>query len=400
MALSGTTNKVSFTPSAGTTTLEFTIPFFDATTIVTGTTNKFGDIKVTRLRSGTETALVPVSGTPSADQFKLTATNGDPAQGGTVTIFASTASDKFTIERDVNYTQEYDLQEGATIDPTALNKAFDRAVAQNQQQNDLFTRTVEFPVTDDAARTYTVGTETSRANKALGFDNDGNVTELDLAASGTVTADTNAGVSITGNQISAKVDNVTTQFSGGNIVVKQVDTAQIAADAITATEIDNNAVTTASIATGALTDLVYPVGSIFTTVHNYADSAAVVTAIGGTTWVRFGAGRVMVGYNASDVDFDTAEETGGAKTHALTFTEMPAHSHQWYKEGSGLGKRIDGTTGNPKYNSFDSDGNEEEFADPLSENLYTDTAHNRNSNGSAHNNLQPYVVVYMWKRTA
>ena len=77
-------------------------------------------------------------------------------------------------------------------------------------------------------------------------------------------------------------------------------------------------ITTAKIAAGALTNLVYPIGSIFTTVTNYANSAAVVNAIGGTTWTVFGAGRVLVGLDSSDTDFDTVEETGGAKTHTLS----------------------------------------------------------------------------------
>jgi hypothetical protein len=211
MALSGTTNKVSFTPVAGTTSLTFNIPFFDATTVSVAN-KKYGDIKVTRTRSGTDLLLTPVTSSPTADQFQLSATNGDPSQGGVITIAASSSGDKFTVERDVEYTQQYDLQEGATIDPTALNKAFDRVVAQNQQQNDSFTRTVEFPVSDDPSRTYTVSTETVRANKALGFDASGNVTELDLVDSGSISGNANAGISISGNIISAKVDDSTTAF--------------------------------------------------------------------------------------------------------------------------------------------------------------------------------------------
>ena len=65
--------------------------------------------------------------------------------------------------------------------------------------------------------------------------------------------------------------------------------------------------TTAFVTTaaGALNAAAYPVGAIFTTTTAYADSAAVVAAIGGTTWVAFGAGKVLVGLDSGDTDFDT-----------------------------------------------------------------------------------------------
>ena len=50
--------------------------------------------------------------------------------------------------------------------------------------------------------------------KALGFDASGNVTEIDLVDAGQISGDTNAGISISNNIISAKVDNSTTQFIG------------------------------------------------------------------------------------------------------------------------------------------------------------------------------------------
>ena len=251
MALSGETNKTTFTTVGGETSFVFQIPFFDATTV---TATKYGDIKVTRERSGVVNLVLTPSTTPTTQtEFKLLATNGDPSQGGTVTLGAgATAGDKYTVERDVAYTQQYDLQDGATIDPTALNKAFDRVVAQNQQQNDLLTRTVEFPVTDDTSRTYTVGTETERANKALGFDASGNVTEIDLVSSGAVSGNTNAGISISNNIISAKVDGSTTEFSGGNIAVKDsgITAAKLAADSVTTAKIASTTGTDSNVVTG------------------------------------------------------------------------------------------------------------------------------------------------------
>jgi len=188
------------------------------------------------------------------------------------------------------------------------------------------------------------------------------------------------------------VDDSTIELSSNALRIKDigVTTAKIADDAIIASK----------IAAGALTDAVYPIGSIFITVTNYADSAAVVNAIGGTTWASFGAGRVLVGQNSSDSDFNSAEEEGGSKTKALEFANMPAHSHQWYDLGGSSGRNIDGTNFTSS-RSWNSSGNFSNINDPLDDNdFYTNTATNRNSNGSSFSIVQPYIVVYMWKRTA
>jgi hypothetical protein len=59
---------------------------------------------------------------------------------------------------------------------------------------------------------------------------------------------------------------------------------------------------------------IYPVGSIYI---NAAVTTNPATLLGFGTWVAFGTGKMMVGYDASDTDFDALQETGGAKTHTL-----------------------------------------------------------------------------------
>jgi hypothetical protein len=147
--------------------------------------------------------------------------------------------------------------------------------------------------------------------------------------------------------------------------------------------------TTAYVTTAvAAVDLsaVYPVGAIFTTVTAYANSAAVVAVIGGTTWVSFAAGKMIMGVDTGDTDFDTVEETGGAKTHTLTTAEMPSHNHSLV---DGRGK--DGTTytGEVDYHGR---GGVVSAGSPT----------NSTGGGGSHTHdiLQPYIVVYMWKRTA
>ena len=135
----------------------------------------------------------------------------------------------------------------------------------------------------------------------------------------------------------------------------------------------------------------YPIGALFTTTAVYADSAAVVTAIGGTTWVAFGAGKVLVGLDSGDTDFDTVLETGGAKTgsHALTVAETPAHTHS-------MGTQV----------SFNVsiDDRQVTVLDPFWSGFGGGSARATGSAGSgsahSHSTLQPSVTVHMWKRTA
>ena len=132
-----------------------------------------------------------------------------------------------------------------------------------------------------------------------------------------------------------------------------------------------------------IADVVYPVGAIFTTVTAYANSAAVVSAIGGTTWVAFGAGKVLVGLDSGDTDFDTVEETGGAKTdsHTLTTAEIPAHTHTYGKSTTTEAMSIHDISG-------------------LRGAATTNTSSTGGGGAHTHDIVQPYIVVYMWKRTA
>ena len=121
---------------------------------------------------------------------------------------------------------------------------------------------------------------------------------------------------------------------------------------------------------------VYPIGSIYINATNSTNPG---TLLGFGTWTAFGAGRVPVGINDSDSDFDTAEETGGAKTHQLTISELPAHTHNVTMSTS------------DSDNDFLSEGN----------NTGTSTFTTSSTGGDqAHNNLQPYITAYMWRRTA
>lgn len=124
----------------------------------------------------------------------------------------------------------------------------------------------------------------------------------------------------------------------------------------------------------------YPVGAIYMSVNTTSPS----TLFGGT-WVAWGSGRVPVGVDNSQSEFNTVEETGGEKTHTLTTDEMPLHSHAQYitANSGGTGVRRD----------F--------YADGSGYQQYPQGVNTGPSGGDlAHNNLQPYITCYMWKRTA
>jgi hypothetical protein len=105
----------------------------------------------------------------------------------------------------------------------------------------------------------------------------------------------------------------------------------------------------------------WPVGSIFleTTGTNPA------TTLGFGTWAAWGQGLMPVGFKPGDTDFGTVEATGGEKAHALATLEVPSLITGQARSGTGqaLGSGY-------------------------------------NNDALPHNNLPPFIVVYMWKRTA
>jgi hypothetical protein len=146
------------------------------------------------------------------------------------------------------------------------------------------------------------------------------------------------------------------------------------------TQVATTAFVTNAVSASTIADIVYPVGAIFTTITAYANSAAVVTAIGGTTWVAFAAGKMLIGLDSTDTDFDTVEETGGSKTHTLTTDEMPAHTHSVPDANSSNTPSATDTTVGESGNRIT-------------------TTSGSTGGGSAHSIMNPYIAVYMWKRT-
>jgi hypothetical protein len=142
----------------------------------------------------------------------------------------------------------------------------------------------------------------------------------------------------------------------------------------------------------------YPVGSIY---MNAAVATNPATLLGFGTWAAFGAGKVPVGLNAADSDFNTVEETGGTKdaiipthTHAASSNSTSTDSGHTHSVARGLG--ASGTGGDALLSGSGVQSGS------ATANITTETTTTIASAGESATgkNLQPYIVVYMWKRTA
>ena len=109
----------------------------------------------------------------------------------------------------------------------------------------------------------------------------------------------------------------------------------------------------------------WPIGSIYISVVNTNPSQWF-----GGTWQSFGSGRVLVGVDSNQSEFNTVEKTGGEKKHTLTVNEMPYETlcHP-------INRRL--SSGNISAWDFSARGGNQ-----------------------PHNNLQPYITVYMWRRVS
>lgn len=206
--------------------------------------------------------------------------------------------------------------------------------------------------------------------------------------------------------------------SGGNGVESLTPTAAndnmvAIADSTAATGWKFGKVGTNNLDKTSILNLVYPIGSIYMSANNVSPQ----TFLGGT-WVEWGAGRVPVGVNSSDTDFSTAEKTGGEKTHTLNVDEMPRHDHSGtdstvttetiHTRPTGGGLHYLGI--NTYTVKYDIDEQTQEYmispAGGTTLDVQNGTVINSqygvcpNGLGVAHNNLQPYITCYMWKRTA
>ena len=208
------------------------------------------------------------------------------------------------------------------------------------------------------------------------------------------------------NAIASKADINSPSFTGTPV-------APTASAGTNTTQLATTAFVTAALSAA------YPVGSIYINATSASNPA---TLLGFGTWTAFGAGRVLVGLDGSDALFDTAEETGGSKdaivvshTHTLSSgSTESAGSHQHFiannveagNEGS-----LSASNYMARRGSFGSDYNMDPASTSSAANIgltssagshtHTLSGSTGSTGSSATNaNVQPFIVVRMWKRTA
>lgn len=155
----------------------------------------------------------------------------------------------------------------------------------------------------------------------------------------------------------------------------------------------------------------YPIGCVYiSTVSTSPD-----TLFGGT-WSAFAAGKTPVSLDSGQTEFDAVEETGGAKTVTLSTAELASHVHSCNPPSTNTLGQSAGHTHSFTYRSgtvstgSGSVGNWKQGPNAqTSGNASVDHTHDfdiaavdsgNTGGGGSHNNLQPYIVTYMWKRTA
>jgi len=220
-----------------------------------------------------------------------------------------------------------------------------------------------------------------------------------------------------------KGTEINTEFA--NIAIAVATKADLASPTFTGTpaaptaSAGNNStqISTTAYVDAAITAVkaaLFPVGAIYTAVVSTNPG----TLLGFGTWTAFGAGRVMVGFDSSNALFDTAEETGGSAdattvshTHTATVTDS-GHRHELAADVaiSSVFPNTSVTASNQiAANAWASNSESYILAGTStdatigrssSETTGISVANSTTGSSGTNANYQPYITVYMWKRTA
>jgi hypothetical protein len=210
----------------------------------------------------------------------------------------------------------------------------------------------------------------------------------------------NAGKIIKGSEIDIEFTAIASAVSSkadiNSPALTGTPTAPTASAGTATTQIATTAFVTAALQSA------YPIGSIYINASS-ASNPSVLLGFG--TWTAFGAGRVMVGLDAGDALFDSLEETGGSKdavvvshTHTATSTVTdPGHTHPPLSPATSFGGSPNSSQGLrgdvPQSTNMATTGSAVTGITVATTNASTGVS-------GTNANVQPYITVNMWKRTA
>jgi hypothetical protein len=196
--------------------------------------------------------------------------------------------------------------------------------------------------------------------------------------------------------VSTKADLASPTFTGTPIL-------PTGTTAVTQSSSDSSTKLATTAFVQAVLQALYPVGSVYS---NATSSTNPATLLGFGTWTAFGAGKVMVGLDSGDATFSTVGNTGGSKdaitvshTHTATSTVTdPTHRHY---VGSNDSTADNGGNVSQEFVRDAGSGNgPSTYTNYASTGISVSTTNASTGSSGTNANLMPYVVVYMWKRTA
>ena len=209
-----------------------------------------------------------------------------------------------------------------------------------------------------------------------------------IAASGLISGDIKGDVKSSNGTtvLNSGTDGTDATFSGSSASLTNARAFSVSGDVATSSGVSFDGTGTVDLGvsiTNALWDKIYPNGSIYATTDNSFNPNSAFHG----DWEIYAAGRVLVGYDENDTDFDTVGEFDGHKTHTLTVDEMPRHRHSTTQTSG----RSFSDANNGSLPNFQGSGSDSRNGSKAYNSSYV-------GGDQAHNNLQPYIVVKYWRR--
>ena len=197
---------------------------------------------------------------------------------------------------------------------------------------------------------------------------------------------------VKGTEIDTEFNNIATAVATKADLVSPTFTGTPAAPTAASGTSTTQLATTAFVQVAL--QAVHPVGSIYINATNSTNPG---TLLGFGTWAAFGAGRVPVGFDSTNTLFDTAEETGGSANAIVV-----SHNHTATVSDSGHSHTIGTANTGNQVNSYSSGAGIATPASTSTDSATTGISVSISTTGSSgtNANYQPYITVYMWKRTA